>query len=252
MRTYQARLTEIQYAAGEGIGGQLAAWIDCPPPAIPAAGQYILAFSPADSLAACGTALFRGEAGDGMQPSAGGFLAAPPIPAAWAPGTPLVLRGPLGRGFSLTGQRLALAALGNSAARLLPLAGEALRRGDSVTLFTDAPLPALPAAIEIYPLGSLPEALAWADCLAVDFPQEALPELRSRLGLGRGDRLMLPAQALVYTPMPCAGLAECGACAIPASARPVKRSPSWRTPSWRSYRLACKDGPVFNLDELVW
>jgi hypothetical protein len=117
-----------------------------------------------------------------------------------------------------------------------------LQSGDAVTLFTSAPLPALPSSIEIYPLASLPDALTWADCLAIDLPLEALGGLRSRLGLKKGDRLMLPAPALVYTPMPCGGLAECGACAVPARAVSARRG----------YRLACKDGPVFKLDELEW
>ena len=238
VRTYDARLTEIQMQAG----GRLAAWIDCPPVAIPAAGQYVLAYAPGDPLAALGTPLFRGEAAGRVEIVRRGFLAAPPLPPAWAPGTSLVLRGPLGRGFSLDGQRLALAALGDSVTRLLPLAGEALQRGDAVTLFTNAPLLPLPASIEIYPLGSLPEALTWADCLAIDLPLEALAGLRASLGLEKGDRLTLPAQALVFTPMPCGGLAECGACAVPTR-RPLVQ---------RRYRLACQDGPVFNLDDLEW
>ena len=229
MRTYAARLTEIRVETE----GRLVAWIDCPQTAIPAAGQYTLACVPDDLSAALGTALFRSKALDG------GFLAAPPIPPSWGLGTSLVLRGPLGRGFSLDGQRLALAALGDTVARLLPLAEEALQRGDAVTLFTSAPLPALPASIEVYPLRSLPEAHSWADCLAVDLPLEALPALRRCLGLSIGERLAFPAQALVYTSMPCSGLAECGACAVPV------RGP-------RRYRLACKDGPVFNLDDLEW
>jgi hypothetical protein len=243
-------------------GGRLAAWIDCPPAAIPAPGQYIQAFSPVDPLSAIGTALFRGEVSAGLESSRRGFLAAPPFPAAWAPGTPLVLRGPLGHGFNLSGQRLALAALGNSAARLLPLARETLQRGDAVALFTGAPLPALPASIEIYPLSSLPEALAWADCLAIDLPLEALPRLRASLGLDKGDRLMFPVQVLVDTPMPCAGLADCGACAVPArrtrerhtssQRTSSQRTSGWRTPGWRTFLLACVDGPVFNLDELEW
>ncbi len=257
MRTYDARLTEIQLAAGEGVGGRLAAWIDCPPSAIPAAGQYVLAYAPGDPLSAVGTALFCGQASVSLKTSARGFLAAPPFPAAWSPGTPLVLRGPLGRGFSLNGQRLALAALGDTVTRLLPLAAQALQRGDAVTLFTSAPLPALPASIEIYPLVSLPEALAWADCLAIDLPLEALPGLRLSLGLKKEDQLILPAQALVYTPMPCAGLADCGACAVPARhtrerRSSVMRTMEQRTKERRSFWLACKDGPVFRLDELVW
>jgi dihydroorotate dehydrogenase electron transfer subunit len=44
-------------------------------------------------------------------------------------------------------------------------------------------------------------------------------------------------KALVMTPIPCGGIAECGACAVPAH---------------RGWKLACRDGPVFNLNELAW
>jgi hypothetical protein len=238
VRTYAARVLEIQTEPG----GRVSAWIGCPPAAVPAAGQYVLAYAPNDPLAALGTPLFRGPAAGLGDTAAGGFLAAPPLPAAWVPGTSLVLRGPLGRGFSLNSQRLALAALGDTVTRLLPLAEETIQRGDAVTLFTDAPLPVLPVSIEVYPLGSLPEALSWADALAVDLPLEALAGLRNCLGLHKNELLPFPAQALVFTPMPCGGLAECGACAVS-----VRRSMGHSR-----YLLACKDGPVFKLDDLEW
>jgi len=66
----------------------------CPQNLIPAPGQYLLVYDPAsnDPLP---TPVFN----VGSIP--GGFLAAPPIPPMWQPGTTLSLRGPLGRGFSL-------------------------------------------------------------------------------------------------------------------------------------------------------
>jgi NAD(P)H-flavin reductase len=42
---------------------------------------------------------------------------------------------------------------------------------------------------------------------------------------------------LILAPMPCAGLAECGACAVPARS---------------GWKLACLDGPVFDLRALDW
>ena len=106
-----------------------------------------------------------------------------------------------------------------------------------MALFTDAPLPQLPSAVEAYPLNALPELLSWADFIALDLPTAALVDLRARLGLGVHGRLTCPAQALVLAAMPCGGVAECGVCAIPAH---------------RGWKLACKDGPVFNLDEIIW
>jgi dihydroorotate dehydrogenase electron transfer subunit len=151
----------------------------------------------------------------------------------------LELHGPLGKGFSLpeNARRVALIGLAETPARLLPLANLAVNRQIAAALFTDAPLTGLPAALEIQTLAALPEALSWADFIAIDLTLQALPELRHYLGLGTVDLLPCPAQALVMTPIPCGGIAECGACAVPAH---------------RGWKLACRDGPVFNLNELAW
>lgn len=209
--------------------GATAAVIACPARAIPAPGQYTLAAAPGDVL---GSALFYAGSWDG------GFVAAPPLPAGWEPGTRLTLRGPLGHGFRLPDslQQLALVAGGESVSRLLPLIYAALARQAAVTLFSDLPLPALPAALEAFPLAALPETLAWADFLAVDEPIEDLDKLGDRLGLAAGGKTPCPGQVLVQAPMPCAGLAQCGACAVKTR---------------RGWKLACEDGPVFDLKELM-
>jgi hypothetical protein len=222
--------------------GQTAARVACPAKSIPAPGRYLLAQREGDLLPtplfqAGPQTAFTGEpAGAGLA----SFLAAGPLPAEWQVGSPLALRGPLGRGFQPPpgGRRLALAALEGGPQRLLPLAasgGLELADFDSITLFCDPPLPPLPASIEVLPLAELPAALAWADFLALDLPVEAIGSLRRWLGLARGKPLACPAQALVRLPMPCAGSGECGACAVPLR---------------RGYKLACQDGPVFYLDEL--
>lgn len=213
-------------------GGLAAARVRCSAGAIPAAGQYLLAWSPEDEDAPLAAPLFIEEI---VQD---GFLAAPPIPQTWQPGSRLALRGPLGHGFSLPAgaRRVALAAFGETIARLLPLLSQALKSGAAVTLFTDCPLPVLPAALEISPLRELPGGLPWADFLALDLPIRALPDLTAALGLRPGAGLPCPAQALLLGSMPCAGMAECGACAVP---------------SGRGWKLACKDGPVFDWNVLT-
>jgi dihydroorotate dehydrogenase electron transfer subunit len=155
------------------------------------------------------------------------------------PGTPLHLRGPLGHGFSLddTVHRLALAVLKDAISRLMPLAAAALAQDMAVTLYADSPLPLLPSALEVYPLSALPEAPAWADQLALDLSLPKLPGLRACLGLNLQEHLPCQAQVLILTPMPCGGLADCGACAVP---------------SRRGWKLACKDGPVFDINDLEW
>lgn len=214
-------------------GGELQALIACPPGAVPPPGRYLSAHSPTELDNPLATPLFLAEVAQV------GFWAAPPFPPSWIPGTELTLRGPLGTGFSLPGEvtRLALAVLGDSPIRLLPLALAALGRDCAVTLYTDARLPDLPPTLEIYPLDALRESVNWPDFLALDLPLERLQDLRVLLGLHPGDPLPCEAQALIWTPMPCAGISECGACAIPTR---------------RGYKLVCTDGPVFRLDTLDW
>ena len=224
MRTHTGKISEIQLEPD----GSRSAWIACPPQVIPASGQYVLGWTVAEILA---TPLFAAAV------STSGFLAAPSLPAAWQPGLPLHLRGPLGHGFRMHDQvrRLALAAFDRQISRLLPLAEVTIARGGDVALCTNASTPHLPLSFELFPLSSLPEILPWADLLALDIPLEMLPQLRACLGLEPGAILPCPAQALVVTPMPCGSIAECGACAVPAC---------------RGWKLACQDGPVFDLKEL--
>jgi len=207
-------------------------WIECPAPAIPLPGQYLLARDLEDQDAPLGTPLFPA----GFETT--GFLAAGPFPTRWAPGTALGLYGPLGHGFNPPrgAHNLALAALGETVARLLPLVSAALDQGAAVALCSDAPLPQLPTAVEAYPASALPDLLAWAGYLALDLPAGALPELRQRMGLDAHARPPIPVQALVQAPMPCAGVGACGVCAVRAG---------------KGWKLACKDGPVFDLEELI-
>jgi len=127
-------------------------------------------------------------------------------------GMRLALRGPLGHGFHLpTGpRRVALAALNDSAGPLLPL-------------------------VEVLPLDLLPEAPGWAHYLALDAPLRLLPGLPRLLGLERPGNLGCPAEVLARADMPCGGLAACGVCAVEAR---------------KGWKLACKDGPVFDWEEL--
>ena len=226
MRVYNARVAEIRL----NREGRPAVWIECPGRAIPAPGRYTLADAGESLLA---TPLFAAEIGSG------GFLSAASIPGSWAPGTLLQLRGPLGKGFNLPTdtQKLALIALGETAARLLCLAAQAEGKGLAVALFGDLPTAALPVAIEAHPLSALPEALFWADFLALDLPLADLPILREKLRLAPASSLRLLGQALVTAPMPCGGLADCGVCASPGRGEG---------------QLVCKSGPVFNLDKLEW
>lgn len=234
-------------------GGSRAANIACPPKMVPAPGKYILARNPAGSDSVVGWLLFPGgipsprpsSRQSALQTDSFSSFTAGPIPSTWRPGDSLNLRGPLGHGFRLpkNARRLALVALGDTASRLLTLIPPALESGADIALFCEAPLhprthAPLPSIVEIHSLSDLPEIKSWPDFLALDLPLDALPTLRQTLGLGPHERLPCPAQALIWTPMPCGALADCGVCAIPA-----RRG---------GYKLACKDGPVFDLNDLEW
>ena len=226
MKQVAGELVEL-YLENGLTGGRLL----CPQNLIPRPGQYLLAHDPAsnDPLPA---PVFNA----GSIP--GGFLAAPPIPPSWRPGTSLSLRGPLGRGFTLPVSvlRVALISLGETSARLKPLLQAVLEQGTAVVLVSESDLPDLPPEVEIQPVSSLPEVTKWADYLAVDVERESLSGLREKLGISRQANVPIEAQVLVVTSMPCGGVAECGVCAIT-----VRRG--WKT--------TCKDGPVFDLKELM-
>ncbi len=211
------------------LNGKSAGRIRCDPRLVPAPGQYLLAQALSEPDAPLAHPVFSA----GLCP--GGFYAAPPLPADWRPGAHLNIRGPLGKGFQLppTARFVALAVFGEDPARLLALAEPALTQNAAVVLLADAAPEGLPAAIEISPLSALPETLRWADYIAFDLPRAALP---TTLKLITDTSYSRDGQALIETPIPCGGMGECGVCAV-----------SLR----KGYKLACKDGPVFDLKTLL-
>ncbi|GAB4425065.1 MAG: hypothetical protein Kow002_14570 [Anaerolineales bacterium] len=199
----------------------------CPPRIIPAPGQYLLAHDPASDSPLPAPIFLTSSAPNG-------FRIAPPIPATWQPGSRLFLRGPLGRGFSLSAsaQRVALAALDGSPHRLLPVLESALAQNAAVTLLSEMVPANLPADVEVQPLIALPDAADWADALYIDVARESLFELWNMLEKREQVWAGKDAQALVRTPVPCGGMAECGLCAVRIR---------------HGWKMACKDGPVFDL-----
>ena len=230
--------------AGKGIIEQIylderrAARITCAPGLIPGPGQYLLASNRSEPYMTLAQPIYASGAW------AGGFYAAGPLPAGvnWLPGAILDIRGPLGHGFNLppATRKVALAALEGSGARVLALLEPALSQNASVVLLCDQPPAGLPAALEILPTAALAEIGGWADYLACQVHRERLLELLKLLNperTGQSKSLAPRAnhvQVLVETAVPCGGLAECGACAVNLKAG-------------REFKLACKDGPVFDL-----
>jgi len=239
MQNGKGKITEII----AGFGRTISLKIDCLPDLIPDPGAYLLAHREGESHSPLAVSLFRSGIPDSDEKHPV-LQSTDRLPSAWGPGTVLTLRGPLGHGFTPPDEigHLALATLGEGLERLLPLARPALDSGADVAVFTPDPLPAallafLPPAIEAHPLSALPDSFAWADFLALELPRQSLPDLRSVLGLPPHIKIPCRTQALITTPMPCGAMADCGACAVPAR---------------RGYKLACKDGPVFDLNELSW
>ena len=209
--------------------GQREARISCPVKLIPAPGQYLLTSHASDSPLP--VSVYSTES------APDGFFAAP-VPDWWLPGMDLPLRGPLGRGFALpvSARRVALLALDESPGRLLGLSAPALKQGAAVVLVTDSDADSLADDVEVHPTSALGEAAGWADYLAFDLARDSLPGWRERLGSMKQAWAGKDAQILVHTPVPCGGVAECGVCAVTLKS---------------GWALACKDGPVFALGEVL-
>jgi NAD(P)H-flavin reductase len=220
------------------LDGKPAARIQCDSSLIPMPGQYLLAYADgSDSLPALRSSVLA-DAVFSAKPFTDGFLAAPPMPTSWMPGMHLYLRGPLGTGFRLpnNARRIALIAFDDSSTRLMALLDTVLKQEASIVLVCQTPPDELPLQIEVQPLNTLMDVCDWADYIAIDARRESLPELKKMLGRSSPLIIKHEAQILIRTPMPCGALAECGVCAIE---------------SHRGQLLACKDGPVFDLKDLL-
>jgi dihydroorotate dehydrogenase electron transfer subunit len=203
--------------------------------------------------------------------AAGGFdLLVPPAhpAAALRPGDEVNLIGPLGQGFEVptAARRLLLVAGTTHLPVLLPLtqprnrvfSGKPGFFSSSIALLLSAPtatalypISHLPPALEVHVVtadgsaghhGSardlFPDLVRWADCVCIvplhpDDPATypALAEIVREVRLEPGHHF---AQALVVPPMAC-GVGACQGCAVQTA---------------RSTKLACTDGPVFDLLEL--
>lgn len=218
-----AQLTEID------LNGKSTGRIRCAPQLIPAPGQYLLAHAEQDTNAPLATPLFRAA----LCP--GGFTLASPLPAHWQPGTQLHVRGPLGKGFQLpnTARFIVLVSFNKKPAHSLALIELALAQHAAIALLTDHPPDGIPTAIEISPVSTLAEATRWADYLAIESPRAALPGLLQIISQSAYHK---DGQVLIETPIPCGGMGECLACAVNLR---------------KGFKLACKDGPVFDLKTLL-
>ena len=161
------------------------------------------------------------------------------LPKSWQPGVEIHFRGPRGNGFHLPplARRVAFTSLDfTSLNPLLPLADEALNNGAEVTVVSEKCLTNLAAEVEVLPLSELHQIKEWSDYLAAMIPARKITEFQRALEVQIGTNTNSQIEVLVQTPIICDEVSGCGACAVNTS---------------RGWKLACKDGPVFSLDELV-
>ena len=203
--------------------------VTCPQNLVPEPGQYVLASDGTDSPLP--VPLYYTDS------APQGFVAVTPAASRWVPGLVLDLRGPLGRGFSmsLAARKVGLVAFDDSPARLRGLIRPALKQEAAVVLVSSSAPDNLPDDVEVQPPSTLNEILAWADYVAFDVARENLHQLQEQVGKQNQVIARLGAQVLVRTPVPCGGIAECGVCAVTLKSE---------------WKLACKDGPVFDWGEL--
>lgn len=209
--------------------GQPGAVMALPPKVSLLPGQFLLAHAPA-LAEILPTPLFPARL------FADRLELAPPLPNGWEAGVVLSVRGPFGNGFHRPplAQHVLLVSLLHTPHRLLPLAQSAHEAGAAVALFANTIPAKVPEEVEILTHSDLSAALAWADYLALDLTLGQLPGLLGQLGVDSLRRLPATAEALILTPLPCAGLAECRLCAVQTKS---------------GWRRACEDGPVFDLRE---
>jgi len=206
----------------------------------PNPGNYLLGHNPSDRAEILSVPLFPVSLTGSLEDHPQTLLG--PIPTRWTPGTRLKLSGPIGNGFKLPSdvRRLTLVTISGSIARLLPLVNPSIKTGADIAIFSPTPLQidSLPPSVEIHQLEAIHDNLSWATFMAIDTPFSELAKIRGLFGLNPYEKIPYQAQVLVQVPMPCGGLGECGACALPASRG--------------GYKLACVDGPVFDINVLRW
>ncbi len=109
-----------------------------------------------------------------------------------------------------------------------------LAEGVELSLWTERHPPSLPPQVEWTP--DLSAALEWADYVALDVSPARLRAPLDELGISAESLLATPTQVLVTIEMPC-GFGGCFACYVPGR---------------KGWKLACREGPVFDAGDLKW
>ncbi len=166
-----------------------------------------------------------------------------PVPQNWNAGQTVTFRGPMGHGFQIPdiARRYALIGLDAHPGRLASLLYYGTANNADMTLVGEffsktAITRELPAQVEMAAFDQLDDILHWADFIAIDVPLQKLSVLGNLIHNTGQELNGMNAQVLVHTSMPCAGIADCGICAVKIK---------------NGYKLGCVDGPVFALKDLI-
>lgn len=196
---------------------------------VPEPGEFFLAFAPRSSQG-LPAALFRYEMDPESLTLCGNF------PTEWQPGTSINIQGPLGNGFhppSIAGKIALLAIDASLSDRLYALMLQSLSRGLAVTWVADSIPEQFPPQVELLNSSDLLEAVNWSDYTAAAVTLTGLSSLINKFD--RHADLKKKVDVLINVPLIC-GNARCGVCAVETK---------------KGWKLACKDGPVFNLEEVL-
>lgn len=172
-----------------------------------------------------------------------GYIDFDRFPVQFYPGDRVVLWGPLGHGFSIPprSKLLYLVSSKPDISRLKPVAELAIAKGLPVSLIVNGFdlqywHKDLPAAIEIQAFSDLSNIVSHPGYVVTEIDATHDLDVSEKIKEEIPEALLKhQGQVLIYTAMPCIGMAECGVCAI-------KTKKGWR--------FTCKDGPVFLLKDL--
>ena len=196
---------------------------------LPEPGEYFLAFVPGSSQG-LPIALFPYEMDTDSLALRGNF------PVEWQPGTSINIQGPLGNGFhppSIAGKIALLALDASLSDRLYALMLQSLSRGLAVAWVADSIPQQFPPQVELLASSDLVEAVNWSDYSAAAVTLPGLGSIINRFN--HHADLKKKVEVLIDVPLIC-GSARCGVCAVETK---------------KGWKLACKDGPVFNLEEVL-
>jgi dihydroorotate dehydrogenase electron transfer subunit len=195
------------------------------------------------------------------------------------PGERLDILGPLGKGFEITSQikEAILVAGGVGIAPLFPLAEELKRAGKSIKLFIGGKSREdilceddfRSLGIEIYIStedGSYGKGGLITDILE-DYIQTPDSRLKTQIyACGPKPMLKVVSEIARLYSLPCyvsleermaCGIGACLGCAVKVRVQSSEfrvkgKNSKLQTPNPKLYRLVCKDGPVFNAEEIDW